>query len=51
MRWRGCPRKFVGGLITPAEYYRLSKLSRLVGRPRTAGLDRLGGHRGARFAY
>ena len=44
MRWRGCPRRFVGVLITPAEYYRLRTLSRLVSWPRTAGLSRLVGH-------
>ena len=31
--------KFVGVLITPAEYYRLRKLSRVVSWFRTAGLD------------
>lgn len=31
--------KFVGVLITPAEYYRLRKLSRVVAWFRTAGLD------------
>ena len=31
--------KFVGVLITPAEYYRLRKLSRIVAWFRTAGLD------------
>jgi antitoxin (DNA-binding transcriptional repressor) of toxin-antitoxin stability system len=31
--------KFVGVLVTPAEYYRLRKLSRVVAWFRTAGLD------------
>ena len=31
--------KFVGVLITPAEYYRLRKLSRIVAWFRTAGID------------
>ena len=31
--------KYVGFLITPAEYYRLRKLSRVVAWFRTAGLD------------